>query len=383
MLEILLSGGKTGRYFPNSGPGTKVLQAGDKNYGFFGTVTEEEMMVNDEFTRLLNDTNAQVRSIGNLKNIWFKFIVNERVLFIPQKPLAGKIPLGDLYAMRAVFDTDEQYKPVTDPFTGQPLYSQTRHVSNGTDLFKLRLMDAIPTDYKPATNANWSYAQHPGEAWKLLNSLIKNTVGPPDTLGIKTYDLTPFIQLHDGQSYNGHHIKEFFPGATPGATNTFLHLASGGTTVSATLYYESAWRPVLELVPPISQTDMVYLPENLAIQNQDLPSQTITSGEVIVDLMKLTGFTNETDAEQVVLTGTAPAAYRLAPMGGALVTEEGNTAPPILNSTDDVTMSLYDMSSASSTEYGGYGEFSTDSSSSLEYATGALSSDAYGYVVVS
>jgi hypothetical protein len=381
MLEILLSGGKTGRYFPDSGPGTKVLQAGDKNYGFFGTVTEDEMAVNSEFTRLLNETNAQVRSIGNIKNTWFKFIVNEKVLFFPQKPLAGKMLISDLYAMRGVFDTDEQYKPTTDPTTGTPLYTQTRHISNGTNLFKLRLMDTIPTDYKPATNAAWSYTTHQGEAWKLVSSLIKGSTAPPtDPLGIRTYDLDSFIRMHDGVQYASAFVKEFFPNASPASVGYFLHHASGSSTIPCSNVYEAAWRPVLELVPPVNQVDMVYLPENLTIQNQDLPNQTVTSGETVVDLTKLTNFTNFADAEQVVLEGSAPAAYRLAPMGGILVTEDGKTSAPIMSWSDDVGVSLYDLSAAGAALYSGNSQqVSLDEANALTYSFGASPGSNYGY----
>lgn len=339
MLEMLLSGGKSaGQYFPDSGPGVKKLQAGNKSYGYFGEVSEDDMMVNAEFARLLNLTSAQNRTVGVITNTWFKFVINEKFLFFPKIPLAGDIPIADLYALKAVFDADETYKPTTILDSGKPMYTQNRFVANGKDLFKLRLMDAVPSAFQ--ANGNFKPIVT-SEVAMLLMALYKsntNAVWYPDTLGIAKY--TPvqmYLPVGVNVSQQGW-VKETHITALAYPYVFDVYSASAGNYSNPTFH----WRPVLELVPKSAIAALVIEPEALSISNKDLPTQVTLSGMARPDLFPLTSFTNIVETRPVAMSGAGNTGFQLQPYQAYSAAYDAGIYPIITALQSDDIYKLYD-----------------------------------------
>lgn len=380
MQEILLAGGKTGKYFPDSGPGTKVLYAGDKNYGYFGEVSEDELGLNPQLTNLLNNTYATTKSVGVVKNTWFKFILNGRVLFWPKIPLAAKIPLKDLYAMRAAADADSATKPAKDPTTGQPLYAQNLYLSQAGDTYKVRLFDLAPTTDVVANNSQFTLSSD-AEVVKLLFAMITGSTAP-DILKIKNRTAADFSYINGvqaGQCFaedlsigdaNGNYQQSYY---TLGYSPIYNYVVGAAT--------EWGWRPVLEHIPGTEKIDLLLMPDGLDITNEGMPTQVTLTGTVIANLFALTGFTNEANTIAVAPSGNPGAmVLGLQSFGGYLITPDTNTSAPILGFNDDTATALYEMTSGTDVTYSGYMLATTDSSVVLTETYGGAGSDLNGYV---
>ena len=348
MIETLLAGGKSGRFFPDSGPGTKVLVAGTKDYGYFGEVTEAQMGLNDGFNQLLDQTNASARSIGAVTNIWFKFVLNGKFLFFPKLPLAGLMPLKDLYAMRAVIDADDPLRYSTDITTGQPIYQQNLHVANSiSELFKVRSLDTIPNAAQSANVTNSLTPPADSEIAMLLMALLTSSPHP-DTLKIKKYVWSDFTNF-GGNSYTSFFTQDIGPTSNP-LQSTFTPQALTRNWVAATS--TQAWRPLLQYIPAIDRAGLLLLPDNLVVSNEDMPEQVVIEGVASADLTAMSYFTNVVETQQVAPSGSSDVTvYALAPMGGIATTENEVAG---ITATTDQGQHLYEIDGVTQSEYSGY-----------------------------
>lgn len=94
MLELLLTS-RGGIYFPDSGPGPKVLAAGTPEAGFFGFVTEEDLgMLTERVHTTMEQYAASVPASSLMRaapRIWSKVFSDGRVYYIPDSPLYTSI----------------------------------------------------------------------------------------------------------------------------------------------------------------------------------------------------------------------------------------------------------------------------------------------------
>ncbi len=109
MLEMLLNS-SSNNYYPNSGPGSKKLLVGDKNLGFFGLVTEEEMNgISDtlfEFAKGAAPTKLPSRyKIAR----WSKMFFREKVYFFPEKPIAYGFSTYDIIQAKMFRGDDKTF----------------------------------------------------------------------------------------------------------------------------------------------------------------------------------------------------------------------------------------------------------------------------------
>lgn len=81
-------------------PGSKVVIAGNSDYGFFGEVTAEELISGDALAALLGLT-AGVSQNSNAG--WLKAIDNGKMLLIAKQSLRHTISWNDINAVKAVF----------------------------------------------------------------------------------------------------------------------------------------------------------------------------------------------------------------------------------------------------------------------------------------
>jgi hypothetical protein len=104
MLEILLGIGtkKTGGVaYPDSGPGTKILQYGDTTAGFFGEVTAAELMDSQQVYQLSGLANGQLEMQSGL--VWLKFFLDNKVLFIAKRNVVRNVAWSSLYSAGVIY----------------------------------------------------------------------------------------------------------------------------------------------------------------------------------------------------------------------------------------------------------------------------------------
>jgi hypothetical protein len=348
MLEVLLTGGKSGRFFPDSGPGSKILIAGTKDYGYFGEVTEAELGLNSEFTRLLDQTDATARSIDVVTNTWFKFVLKGKFLFFPKIPLAGVMPLKNLYAMRAVIDADDPLKYPTDITTSQPVYQQNLHIGNPTnELFKVRTFDQYPdVAQSPNTTGNVTPVAE-SEIAKLMMALMLSSPYP-DVLKIKQYNWNNFTRI-GGTDYHVFFTQDLGPNSNP-LQSVFTLTTMYTNWVANT--DSSAWRPLLQYIPEVDRAGLLLSADNLNVSNEGMPVQVVTAGVATADLLALTHFTNVVETQQVAPIGSSDVTvYAIAPLGGVATID--NDAPA-LSASSDINQHLYDIDGVTQSQYGGY-----------------------------
>lgn len=114
MLEALLSSGGS-QYVPWSGPGPKTLIKGTRKKGYFGQLSGNEF-----FSRWLaaaSLTEAARPTLYAGDTTWFKFMYNDRVLFVCKSQIAGGITWQELYDSGVVFGQRGQGK-ITQPVNG-------------------------------------------------------------------------------------------------------------------------------------------------------------------------------------------------------------------------------------------------------------------------
>lgn len=114
MLEALLSSGGS-QYIPWSGPGPKTLIKGTRKRGYFGQLSGNEF-----FSRWLvaaSVTEAVRPTYYAGDTTWFKFMYNDRVLFVCKSQIAGGISWQELYDSGVVFGQRGRGK-ITKPVNG-------------------------------------------------------------------------------------------------------------------------------------------------------------------------------------------------------------------------------------------------------------------------
>lgn len=141
MLELLTSvQGGGNNYYPNSGPGTKTLTFGDERLGYFGEVTQKEMLGLPELRRQLDYWGGADAS-GVSQFGWIKMLLDGKVLFIPKQALATGVSWDELYNKGLIYGTDDN-----GAVPGATPTNQLRVAIKSTSQFKVRAFKARTTD---------------------------------------------------------------------------------------------------------------------------------------------------------------------------------------------------------------------------------------------
>lgn len=78
-------------YYPDTGPGPKVLKRGDWSFGYFGPVTVDDFISTAQFISLLREF-AGLSSFNYANtftpafDLWYKFVLNGKIIFMPRRP---------------------------------------------------------------------------------------------------------------------------------------------------------------------------------------------------------------------------------------------------------------------------------------------------------
>lgn len=155
-LEMVMSAGKS-NYFAVAGPGPKSLVAGDKNFGYFGPVTGDELFTSSGII-------SQIPELGNLSYTvwgadlnWHKFAINGKISYISLAPINTSITWNALYGLGLVYGTNDNGLMPASPATLQwrPIVKTDRDGDWVLTPRALRLStdDVLPTTIPTALDA--------------------------------------------------------------------------------------------------------------------------------------------------------------------------------------------------------------------------------------
>ena len=240
MLEMLLSTTKKatgGVIYPDSGPGTKVLQFGDTTAGFFGEVTAAELIDGLALYQFSGIVGGSMDWPTGL--VWLKFFLDGKVLFIAKQNVIRGITWAAIYNAGAVYGvrgtgTYPEATPV-DQF-------KLLLVNEGATLWSLKLRSIRGMNVDP-NSGNASF--FPGSEWDRLMLHI----AAPANGGVAPFWAQYTHSQLSAQNDLGTWVQE-----TYAAVTTYGLYRGGSTTVApgSALQKTSTnnWRPVLELIPP-------------------------------------------------------------------------------------------------------------------------------------
>lgn len=234
------------------GPGPQNLQQGNNTLGYFGTIQSGEFISgSDLVTRLNMSSVAAAMQVGQSAPLWHKFVRNNKILIIPEGPIAYNIAWQHLYTLGMVYGTDDK-GPGIPPV---PNVNQSTKIKVGPDTFRVRLMkgmtDAPYTDYATAVVSPNEYSDilmplaHPVLPEQRLENIYLN--------GRRLYTL---IGLNGALNYL--HVQELNRSgvsnlrgqsnvAQDDSADTSSSLAYVSTTAVGTIA-SLGWLPVLELI---------------------------------------------------------------------------------------------------------------------------------------
>lgn len=210
---------------PYTGPGPQELKTGDWSRGYFGTVTSVDFFTNQELINWLG-----VGSLYNITHFWYKFVLDGKILFFPDRYVGSGLSWNTLYAQGVLYGVDG---PGPSPSAhGLPQVNQKRVITKGEHSFVVRIPRCQSTP-------DWSWVQRYDYAseWFLTMAAAVGAGNP-----------APALDLADNSaaSFNGACTFAEFVGANAAYMGASMVVNSPATTGARTAGLQ--WRPVLELV---------------------------------------------------------------------------------------------------------------------------------------
>lgn len=278
MWENLLSSGLSGgsNHFPDSGPGSKNLIAGDEQLGYFGEVSVTSMFTPDQ---LCNELGGYYPGVTTPEeNGWYKFFYNGKVLYIAKRAVRSAVSWTDLYENGLVYGTKDNGKyPTVNP-TYQ--FRQVAKLDNGRQWpFLVRLPTVMDTD--PAAVPGATTSGSVSEWSQLLgriaagpnNGLPKWAEIPSADMAVTDRGITTVHSWGVETQSTANANK-----AVGGYFQTYLYRSfePGGTISRFNANYGTGyfgWRPVLELIPgskinpPYKVNDAIGGPKQITIRD--------------------------------------------------------------------------------------------------------------------
>lgn len=242
MLEMMLSAGGSSRYYPDSGPGSKKLVAGNEDLGFFGALTYAEFGAAAlNAIKKYTSTQDYVFSYyaADTTNVWYKFFLRKKVIYIPQKPI-GTAAYYRLLASGMVAGEDalggvSGYTAVEQSARG--FIFEDKNWPLRIRLLRKTVLDKIISNSVIYSSSTQDSATSEAAIWgKLMSGGFGAGAWPAKPTPASVYSIDPFNAVAEGWSATAGTIMRSID---PSSTNTY----SGVFTKD----YE--WRPVLELLP--------------------------------------------------------------------------------------------------------------------------------------
>lgn len=210
---------------PYTGPGPQELLAGDWMRGYFGTVSSADFFTNQELVAWLG-----VGTPYNIAHTWYKFVLNGKILFFPERHVSGNLSWNALYLAGVMYGVAGN-GPATGH--GQTPTEQRRVITKGEHSFVVRMPRCqVTPDYSFVTRQVYE------SEWYLSMGSIFGMYNPAPALDLADNPVTSFSA--------GAHLFVEFTGANAAYYGTTPMPNSPSSTGVRT--GNSNWRPVLELV---------------------------------------------------------------------------------------------------------------------------------------
>lgn len=221
MLESMnMSGGAQANFFPNSGPGSKTLVAGDKTHGYFGVVTTAEMFTAAEVENFLSPLSGTTYAPTDL--VWHKFVLDNNILFVPNRAFRSTT-WNNIYNAGLMYGVDGNgaYPPATGGVN--QLFQVSKRSAGRTFGFKVRTVKGGLTDPLSALSNS--------DASEYNRLLMTLTTGKFGTMTTAQLDLNVYEETQTTYSAN--------------TNNAWVRFTTSSAQTNKTSPYN--WRPVLEL----------------------------------------------------------------------------------------------------------------------------------------
>lgn len=123
------------------GAGPQTLLQGDSTIGYFGTITCGEFIYPSALAATVNVTTTTFPQLtmSRPNPLWYKYVRNNKILFIPEGPIAGGVSWNLLYQNGLVYGMDNGGETAT-AFPQTTLVPQNAKVKIGSDWYRVRLM---------------------------------------------------------------------------------------------------------------------------------------------------------------------------------------------------------------------------------------------------
>lgn len=230
-------------YFPESGPGTKLMKFGSLEAGYFGVVPEALLFNKIAFYNAIND--GETPDVGTIhaytNEVYFKFAYKGRFIFVPGQPLIDNVNWMDIYGKGGVYPpyAAEHFLPVGTI----PVDQKTRilSVKEGDTVWQLKPRLAANSKFDPNPEPTYSEPNPGGEWWDLFRHTTKTGAA-----GTGQWDDKTWL----GQSV----LNEWLIATWMDKTNPKSYLYTPKVNVAAQYDKTTAnrsnlcWRPVLEIV---------------------------------------------------------------------------------------------------------------------------------------
>ena len=253
--DRIVSQNYTVRAVTRRGPGPQSLKQGDNALGYFGSLQSGEFINGADFVDLCG-IKAFATSIGvvNPFPLWHKYVRNNKILIIPEGPLASAVSWQHLYSAGMVFGTDDN--GVLPTGSGIVGVKQSAKITIGKDTFRIRLMrgmgDVPWTEFLTTVGSptEWSdlvYPMvHPVPADQRLENLYVNGRPTYDICGARSSTGWSLVQELSAASTANVRGQSINTDDTAGDTSQYVSARNTATvTTAGTAIF---WFPVLELI---------------------------------------------------------------------------------------------------------------------------------------
>lgn len=238
------------------GPGPQTLKQGDNTLGYFGSLQSGEFISGSDFIDL-----SGVRpfttgiTVINPFPLWHKFVRNNKIIIVPEGPVAYSVSWMQLYNAGMVFGSDDNGVLPTGSGVTTPV-KQGAKITIGKDTFRIRLMrgmsDVPYTDFltvlgSPTEWSDFVYPMtHAVPADQRLENFYLN--------GRPTYDIcgaraaTGYSWVQEMAAANVSNTRGQSINVDDTASDTSPYVASRSSSASGAVSTSCMWFPALELI---------------------------------------------------------------------------------------------------------------------------------------
>lgn len=206
--------------YPDSGPGSKVMLQGDMSLGYFGQVSQAELVsVDDLYAELFTGKTTTAQPIRNAATYWLKFAVDGKIRYFPSRNIITGISWNEIKSLGHA-DATARFPQVLTNESGEQFFAQ------------LRLPTISSTEITPGYRGDAT-----GDVVRLFNKVHKQAYGTGEWDGLTTLDLTSNFWEWNRRADTGDVVGYQMPMNQSNTAITLYSLAAAGQ-----------WRPFLELV---------------------------------------------------------------------------------------------------------------------------------------